>query len=414
MRKFLTLLVAAALVYGVARTTGNELAANTVQAEAPIQIGALLPLTGALASYGEASHLLLDEAVSSIENGGGEVLLRVEDTNSSPQLALQQLKAMHGSGIRIVIGPYSSSEVAAVLPFANENGIILISPLSTAHSLAIESDNLFRFTPDDVEEGVAVANLAWNDGVKALILVNRDDTGNRGLTTAMRTAFPKLGGMAVDGIVYGPNETDFSDEIARLETILASTSVLEGEVGVYLAGFGEVGNLLTAAAQSESLSSLKWYGSNSVALSGELLQNIPGAAFAVKAGYPNPILGLRSQDEPQWGPISNRVSNELGRAPDAFALAAYDSLMIAYEAAEHIGDRLNSEETAPALRYQLPVLANMTTGLTGPLHLNAAGDRDQASYDFWSVCERGAGVFTWVKSATYSAGDDVKKLPTFC
>ena len=246
------------------------------------------------------------------------------------------------------------------------------------------------------------------------IVVNRDDAGNSGLVTAIRTAFPKLGGLVVDGVVYGPNESDFSDEVARLETALASTSVMEGEVGVYLAGFAEVGNLLAAAAQSESLSSLKWYGSNSVALSGELLQNLAGAAFAVKAGYPNPILGLRSQDEPQWGPISSRVSNELGRAPDAFALAAYDALVTAYKAAEHLGDRLNGEETAPGMRYELPALANRTTGLTGPLHLNAAGDRDQASYDFWSVCQRGPGDFTWVKSATYSVGDDVKKLPTFC
>ena len=176
----------------------------------------------------------------------------------------------------------------------------------------------------------------------------------------------------------------------------------------------QVGNLLTAVAHSESLSSLKWYGSNSVALSGELLQNITGAAFAVKAGYPNPILGLRLQDEPKWGPISNKVSQELGRAPDAFALAAYDALVIAYEAAERLGERLNGEETAPGLRYHLPELANKTTGLTGPLHLNAAGDRDQASYDFWSVCERAPGTFTWVKSATYSVGDHVQKLSTFC
>jgi branched-chain amino acid transport system substrate-binding protein len=370
-------------------------------------------MTGALASYGEGSLLLLNEAVKKIEDDGGSVALRVADTNSTPEMALTRLKEMHGSGIRIVIGPYSSSEVAAVLPFANEHGIILISPLSTAHRLAIADDNLFRFTPDDVEEGVAVANLAWDDGVRTLLLVNRDDAGNGGLVIAVRDAFPKLGGSTLDGVVYGPNETDFSDEVAHLETVLASSAQL-GEVGVYLAGFGEVGDLLTAVSHSPSLSSLKWYGSNSVALSGELIANPTGAAFAVKAGYPNPILGLRPQDEPVWGPISLRVSHELGRAPDAFALAAYDSLVIAYKAASHIGEALNSEETAPGLREHLPRIANQTVGLTGPLDLNEAGDRDEASYDFWSVCQRLSGEFTWVRSATYSIGDGVQNLSTYC
>ncbi len=378
---------------------------------AAMQVGALLPLTGALGSYGDASQAVLEEAVDAINDAGGPgVELVVEDTNSDPETALAKLEDLHDRGIRIVIGPYSSSEVAAVLDFAGQNGIILLSPLSTAHSLAIEDDNLLRFTPDDIEEGVAVANLAWEDGIRTVIIVNRDDVGNGGLAIAMRAAFAEIGGKVVEGLVYAANEDDFADEVASLEATLAAISAPNDEVGVYLAAFAEVESLFDAVVDSESLSALRWYGSNSVALSGELLENPSASAFAVTAGYPNPILGLRDADESLWGPVSERVNERIGRNPDAFALAAYDALVTAHRARVNVG----AEADAAELRSEIVSVADASTGLTGPLQLNPAGDRALASYDFWAVCEQGSGDFTWARVATYSAGAEAQRIAASC
>ena len=63
--------------------------------EDAIEIGALLPLTGALASYGEASEAALNEAVDAINEGDGpQVELVVEDTTSVPDVALEKLEEM--------------------------------------------------------------------------------------------------------------------------------------------------------------------------------------------------------------------------------------------------------------------------------------------------------------------------------
>jgi hypothetical protein len=46
--------------------------------------------------------------------------------------------------------------------------------------------------------------------------------------------------------------------------------------------------------------------------------------------------------------------------------------------------------------------ANAHVGITGRMTLNRAGDRAYGSFDFWSVCARGA-KFGWVQTVEYAA-----------
>jgi branched-chain amino acid transport system substrate-binding protein len=146
--------------------------------EGSLTVGALLPLTGDLASYGETSQAALDEAVAALEAEGTSVTLSIKDTATEPATALEGLTALHEEGVKLAIGPYASSQVRAVKEFADQNGIVLISPLSTSTALAVPDDNIYRFTPDDQQEGVAVANLAWADGIRTIVPITRDDEGN--------------------------------------------------------------------------------------------------------------------------------------------------------------------------------------------------------------------------------------------
>lgn len=357
-----------------------------------VKIGALLPLTGALSSYGETSKAALEDLAGSLEN----VELVIEDTKTDPTVALSLLEAMHEDGIGIVIGPYSSSEVGAVAKYANDNGVILISPLSTATTLALPGDNVFRFTPDDEAEGAAAAALAYADGVRTIVTVSRNDAGNLGLQSSFKTSFEKLGGRVVAGVTYPTTETDFKDEVI----VIAETLVRErgsSPIGVYLTAFNEVTSLLGAAsdAGSDALNGVAWYGSDSVALSKDLVQDTKAAAFAFGAGYPNPILGLRDADKSAWGPVNDRLATKLGRTPDAFALAAYDALNVAYSVMTNAGDK-----DVVGREAELVSITSSTTGLTGPLRLNEAGDRAIGIYDFWSVCKSGTS-WTWVRTDTY-------------
>lgn len=368
--------------------------------ELPLTVGALLPLTGSLSSYGEASEAALKLAAAEINAGSGpKVNLLIEDTKTDPETVLAKIQSLHDRGAHVVIGPYASSQVRAVKEYADKNDMILISPLSTARSLALPDDNVFRFTPDDDKEGAAVAALAWADGIKTLIAVSRNDEGNLGLQTAGKASFEKLGGKVVTGVTYPTGETEFADEMRTVAAAVAAAKTSGGTVGIYLTAFGEVTSVFNAANAIPELKTVKWYGSDSVALSQDLTADKTAAAFAMAAYYPNPILGLTEADKGKWSPIQQQLATTLGRQADTFALAAYDALMVGHNAlAKAGGDDAKIDE----IKKQFVTLANGYEGLTGPTKLNAAGDRDIAIYDFWSVCKRG-NDFYWYRAATHIA-----------
>ena len=137
MRILGTALLALALI--VAAACGDDDSGGGAGPDdAPITIGALLPLSGTLSSYGETSEASLKAAVEAIndKHPDQEVRLIIEDTGTDADTALENIAKLHDEGVRLVIGPYASSTVTAVKDYANQNGIVLISPLSTARSLA--------------------------------------------------------------------------------------------------------------------------------------------------------------------------------------------------------------------------------------------------------------------------------------
>lgn len=94
--------------------------------------------------------------------------------------------------MRIVIGPLTSAELSTAKNYADTNGILLISPYSTSPSLAIPGDNIFRSVPDDTKEAQALVNKMWQDGIRAIVPIWRNDTYGNELSRNVISDFGKL------------------------------------------------------------------------------------------------------------------------------------------------------------------------------------------------------------------------------
>jgi len=372
-------------------------------------IGALLSLTGDWSTLGLASQALLQIAVEEVNdflNALGQnrrFKLLIEDTKLNPDLALQKAADLASRGARYLIGPQSSAEAAAVRPFANGTGVILISQGSTAGSLAIAGDSLFRFVPDDAEEAEALVALLLARGVKVIVPIGRMDVGNEGLQIATRRVFEAAGGVVKTGVRYGTDVKDFSAVLQSLSVQVAQAVAEKGagNVAIYLTAFDEVADLFSQAQGNAALESVKWYGSDGVALSAALLGNAQAAHFAAKVDYPNPTLGLNPAAQPRWMPLSQRVKQQTGSEPDAFALAAYDAFWVI--ALLHV----LKDETRRAIysNQVLPRVADLYFGATGWTRLNEAGDRRYGDYDFWAIREVN-GALAWKKVVTFQSNPD--------
>jgi branched-chain amino acid transport system substrate-binding protein len=372
--------------------------------ERDVLIGGLFSLTGEWSTLGRTGQAAMQIAVEDVNRylarnpAGVRFVAAIEDTRLEPELALERARALRSRGAQLLIGPQSSAEAAHLKAFVDDHDLLLVSPSSTAGSLAIPGDNIFRFTPADGVEAVAVSALMWTDGVRAIVPVWRDDDGNAGLEKATRAAFSKRAGSVLEGVRYGAAEGDFSATVSALGAQVREAVKQRGteQVAVYLAGFDEVAALFTRASADRVLGSVRWYGSDGVAHSDALVTSPQAAEFAIRVGYPNPLFGLDEGARDIWAPLAEKIRARTTLEPDAFALAVYDAVWVVARGYVASGARLGIEE----LKQAFTTAAATGFGATGWMVLNEAGDRKYGDFDFWAV-RPVSGEPRWTRVARY-------------
>jgi branched-chain amino acid transport system substrate-binding protein len=372
------------------------------------KVGVLASLTGSWSSLGQTTVAALEIAEEQIkaeairQHGGYRFHFFVRDTQLDPSQALDAIQDLDRRGVKIIIGPQSSAEVAMIKPYADAHDILVISQGSTASSLAIAGDNIFRFCPNDTREAEAIVALMWHDGIRAIVPLWRNDAGNNGLHDSVQSAFQLQGGTVEAGYQYEPTTSDFSvatGSVAGQIDNLVGGGTDPATIGVYLAAFDEVVDVFHSAQGNTTLSNTAWYGSDGVALSAALTGDSTAAAFAASVGYPNPIFGLDDALQNEWQPIADEIEARTGITPDVFALSAYDALFVVQRALEDVGDL----KDFPAFKAAFVDEASAYEGVTGSTALDAAGDRLKRDFDFWAVEPQG-GDHSWVRIGTYIDG----------
>lgn len=364
-----------------------------------ITIGGLFSLTGDGATLGTASAAALDLAARDINQEFADlhlpyhVVTIIDDTKLTPSVAATAMTDLASRGATIVIGPQSSAEAAAVRDFADANGILVISQGSTASSLAIPGDNLFRLAPNDKLEGAAMAALMRGDGFDMLLPMWRADAGNTGLHDSTKSSFEAAGGTVLPGVFYDPATTDFTAAVTALGTALrnAKGAFPNAKIAVYLASFEEAASIFDLARLDTDLSSVRWYGGDGVVQSQALLAKASVASFGATTQFTAPNVGLDPTLSDLWQPISDQIQARVGFAPDAYALSVYDAAWVAALSAAEAQLRPES------LRDSFVRNVQRYTGLTGRTALDANGDRKFATFDFWTIRAANGG-FAWVKS----------------
>jgi len=126
--------------------TGNATVEDT------IKVGVIGTLTGYGAYYGEQEVkgiLLARDEINSAGGIDGKLIeLVVEDSQSSPAVSITALqKLISVDNVQYVIGDSWTSTTVAMVPVANENEVILISPIAILDNLG-EFEYFFRTIPN--------------------------------------------------------------------------------------------------------------------------------------------------------------------------------------------------------------------------------------------------------------------------
>lgn len=399
-----------------------------------IKIGAMLSLTGIASSIGKSVNSALGIALDDInnyfstKNSSIRYELIVEDTESNPSKSLKKLERLDKYGIKIVVGPATSSELQVVKDYANKNDILLVSYSSTAPSLAIEGDNVFRFVPNDTHQAKAISKLMWQEGIRVVVPFWRDDVYGNELMNAVKDDFQKKGGEFYNkSIGYIPKTGELTSSLQRVNFVMwdkdlrtLDSNVQEAiakygtdKVGVYLISLDEVTPIFIQAHSYPFLSKVKWYGSDGSVLNEKLVRNHDSAHFAANTSFYNPIYSIDSEKNIILDELMKQIYHETEIEPSPYAAVAYDILWVValaenqtkfYELHDNnsvITINNNTEkQTMHYLKEELINIANVYNGITGTTRLDNQGDRLESNYDFWAILdvkEKDKQSFKWYK-----------------
>jgi ABC-type branched-subunit amino acid transport system substrate-binding protein len=397
----------------------NSLLSNNDNGKKEFVVGAILPFTGSLSSIGKSVKIALENAENDVNkhfeemNSSSHFRILMADSKTSPEESLVAIKKLHDNGAKIIVGPATSTAVAAVKEYADFNNIILLSYSSTSPFLSIKGDNLFRLVPDDTYQGKIIAQRMISDGIKIIVPLWRGDIYGNELYNSTKSNFEKLGGKVEKGINYQPYTGKFATSLHRINFImwnkdLERLSVLVSDavekygvnsVGVYVISFDEITPILIQSPLYEILEKVRWYGSDSIAQNHHITKNVDSAMFAMKTYFSNPLYSISSETEKSHA-LEEELEKRLHEVGSiTYPAIAYDSYWIAALSLDK-NSTINSDNENLTKSFKELVVGTVESfeGMSGQIKLNTAGDRIGGNYDFWIVGkDNDTESFVWKK-----------------
>lgn len=188
--------------------------------ESPIEIGAMLPLTGPGSVIGNAERDGIRFAVDQCNGRGGidgrSIELLVDDHQGKPaQAVLYYHQMVDLKGVPAILSSYSGPTLA-LAPLAARQKIVLINAGAQADNLAHASPYLFNTTPMIADEASALVDYLRAHHIQtAAVLYENDSAGISGRDDFV-AAFEKAGGKITAQTPVDFGATDFRPSLFKL------------------------------------------------------------------------------------------------------------------------------------------------------------------------------------------------------
>ena len=209
------ILVGTFILLSVLLLAGWSFAADT------IKIGGWLPMTGAVAAYGQDAN---DGIAIAMEMKptvlGKKVEFTVADTKSDKiEAANAMSRLIEKDKVIAVIGEMISGDTMAGGPIAEKAKIPVVSPTATNPLVTQGKKYVFRVCFIDPVQGDVAAKYAFNTmkAKKAALIVDKSQDYCVGLAKFFKDAFTKLGGKIVAETYCVTEDKDFSAQLSTIK-----------------------------------------------------------------------------------------------------------------------------------------------------------------------------------------------------
>jgi ABC-type branched-subunit amino acid transport system substrate-binding protein len=379
----------------------------------------LVPITGEISTL----RLPILRALQTVETDlnrylamyGSPSTVQVEifDSESNATTSLNhvvQIAAQKSSPI--IIGPYSSEALRGVKDFADSHGLILLSPGSTAVSLSIANDSIYRLVLDDAKQAAALARYMAEEAIQTVIPVWIDNEYGNSYHSALIQEMKNAGKTISDGISYPPGQTNFTETLLAIDQQIhaAMQNQAPHSIGVVLIGYDEGIGLLASAEEQSRLAQVRWFGSDSYAYSTAIQDNPQAWAFALQTQFTAAYFAPE-QDLYVWSIARGRLvksyfENFLTRfqqdyqaRPGNFTYTTYDAAWLT----AMTNFQISPTDTLDTVKRIMSSTFNLSPGYNERNQFSPTGDKAYGTIGFAHVTE----VRGWDTPAAYHFSSDL-------
>ena len=189
-----------------------------------VSIGAIFPLSGSVAFYGNESRDGALLAIEEINAAGGLLgkklaLISEDDEGNAEKTVNAFTKLTTRDKVSYLVGSSTSGPTQAMSTLAQRNKVVLVSPSATNVAVTRAGDFVFRACFIDPFQGVVGADFAYETlGCRrAAVLYDAGADYNTGLADSFKGQFKVLGGDLVADEAYQSGDVDFNAQITRIK-----------------------------------------------------------------------------------------------------------------------------------------------------------------------------------------------------
>lgn len=335
----------------------------STSASAEIIISTVGPMSGPYASIGAQMKQGAAMAVKHINAQGGvlgqQLVLDVQDDVCDPKQATSIANNLASRDIKFVAGHFCSSASMPASTIYAEEGIIMMTPASTAPNLTERGlDNIFRLCGRDDQQGAVAAEYIARKFPNANIAILNDKTAyGKGLADQTKANLNKAGKQEVMYETITPGERDFNALITRMKA--------RGVDIIYLGGYHTEAGLLVRQAADQNLKARLFSGD---ALITEEFWDITG-----KTGTGTLIT---FSPDPRLNPAAEPIVADFKKIsfkPEGYTLYNYGVVQTFAQAIEKAGST-NTKDVIKALK------SSTFDTIRGEVSFNSKGDIEAPGY----------------------------------
>ena len=281
-----------------------------------IKIGAILPLTGKVASPGQDLKNALDLASSDINKNKNLIELIYEDDQCDAQKAVEAYNSLvNANGVKIIVGALCSPSTLAIAPLAEKDKVILITPASAAESISNAGDFIFRNHTKDSDEARALANFILKKGYKNLAIMYSISNESTIQRKGYFSKYLQEGGGAVKiEVPFSDDQRDFATELTKIKSKEKEIDAIYLIVPIAAVPARIVKQMAELGIQKQVFGDKSWATSEFLNSVGKLSEGIIYAEAEFN----------RSTSPEFW----DRYKEKFNKEPASWAAQGYDSLMI--------------------------------------------------------------------------------------